>query len=396
MAAIERPARVQNYAEAKVQYGDLIDRLIPQLYATDPLADAASAHMATLPKGEGFALLQRALQQKVPQRDLPEPLRALFAQVEHVPVWVDWKRIERAGRLLFRSGIAGGFSLGAKALLAGYCSPGGNKPLVYSGRLYDSVSTRLAETSKFVMAVAERSGMRRGGEGFAVTLRVRMIHAQIRRMILQDESWRSELWGIPINQHDMLGTILMFSTAFLEGIEELGIRFNTQEANDYMHLWRYVGYIIGVDPELLPWETQDARRLAETIIITQGEPDQDAQDLVHAFIRAPLKDAKTAEEKKVAQRRVSMSYGLARGLLGEELADKLNVPKNSWKYFVPATRRFITQMERARALVPGSDEWAVRNGQKYWKQVIELGLAGMVPNFEPPYALSNRRPVLAG
>src|SRR5436190_2004130 len=83
-----------------------------------------------------------------------------------------------------RRGLLGGLVLGARSLIYGYASPAGNKPLVLSGRLREAAAPRLHETSKFVSAIVRPGGLRPGGEGWRISVRVRLMHAQVRRMIL--------------------------------------------------------------------------------------------------------------------------------------------------------------------------------------------------------------------
>jgi hypothetical protein len=44
----------------------------------------------------------------------------------------------RGGEVLLRHGFFGGIVLGFRCLVAGYCSPAGNKPLAFSGRLREA------------------------------------------------------------------------------------------------------------------------------------------------------------------------------------------------------------------------------------------------------------------
>ena len=156
------------------------------------------AAFAGLPPGEGFRLLDRALRtdiRAVPEA--PRALHALFAELERVPSWVDWPRLDRGGAVVLRAGAAAGIVLGMKSLILGYASPGGNKPLVFSGRLQEQASRRLAETCRFVQAVSRPRGMYRHGDGFAITLKVRLMHAQVRRLIHRSGRWQPERLGPP-------------------------------------------------------------------------------------------------------------------------------------------------------------------------------------------------------
>ncbi|MEM7679232.1 MAG: oxygenase MpaB family protein, partial [Myxococcota bacterium] len=193
------PERVVGLTAARRTYGRAIDRLLPALSRVDPLADDAVGAL-TETNQSVHATLDRAIDG---DRTVPSPIRTLVESAADFPVWADERRLERAGGLLFRAGMPGGVALGAKSLLSGYCSPAGNKALIWSGQLMGNVSRRLGETAKFVCAVAEPGGLYPGAEGFRITLRVRLIHAQVRRLIQTQGGWRTDLWGQPINQHDM-------------------------------------------------------------------------------------------------------------------------------------------------------------------------------------------------
>ena len=284
--------------------------------------------------------------------------------------------------------------LGAKALVTGYCSPAGNKPLVFSGQLRapGRIGYRLAETSRFVVDVCDRGGMRRYGAGFASTVRVRVMHAVVRRLIAESGRFDVERWGEPINQHDMVGTTLLFSGAFLEGIQMFGFVVTPEEAEDFLHLWRYNGYLIGVEPELLPTSIATARRMAECIELTQGDPDDDARALVRAFVQSPVYQApKDAKAQAQAQRQAALATGFTRTLLGEDMADKLQLPKDASRFVIPAARRVIQRVERVGRRAPGYDAKLIERGRKYWAEAIEFGLGGTPARFSPPALLEGLR-----
>src|SRR5262249_52906161 len=135
----------------------------------------------------------------------PAAVRQLIEEATHVPAWVDWPTCDRGGELLLRAGPLGGAVLGTRSLVLGYASPGGNRPLVFSGRLTEQAGRRLNETARFVQAVCRPGGMRPFADGWQITLKVRLIHAQVRKMLLASPRWSSADWGLPINQHDLAG-----------------------------------------------------------------------------------------------------------------------------------------------------------------------------------------------
>lgn len=383
------PSRFTKLDAARARFGDRVDRLGPYLFQVDPIADAVVAAFAALPPGRGFALLDEALERGIDHvASAPEPLRALFAEIDRVPPWVDWDALDKGGELLMRAGVAGGMVLGARSIVLGYTSPGGNKPLVFSGRLKEQAARRLNETSRFVQAVCRPGGMKRHGDGFSITIKVRLMHAEVRRMILRSGRWDSDRWGAPINQHDMSATTLLFSLVVLDGLRQLGIHISPEEAESYMQLWRYVGWLIGCDRELTPAGELGAIQLAELISATQGPPDEDSRALCQALLRAPFTTAKTPEEQRRARLQNQLGEGLVRAFLGDEVASALGVPVTRWRFALPVFRRLNEAAESVRARVPAAHRRAVLLGHRYWDRVVEIGLAGATAEFRPPEKLS--------
>jgi hypothetical protein len=383
------PERFTNVEKARARFGDRVDRLAPYLFKVDTLADAVVETIEKMP-AKGWAMFSQAAARGIATVDgAPDSFRAFFDQTERVPVWVDWDAIDRGGDALFKAGPLGGIVLGVKSLVLGYASRGGNKPLVFSGRLAEQAGRRLNETARFVQATCQRGGLRKFNDGYQITLKVRLIHAQVRRMILRSERWQPEKWGAPVNQHDMVGTSLLFSIILLEGLRQLGVTVPWREGERYIQLWRYSGYLSGIEPELLPASEVEARRLGELIEATMGEPDDDSRRLTKALLDSSLADAKTPAEYKNALRLRRFANAMCRALIGDELADKLGVEQTSWRYLVPFIRRFVSSAELIRASVPLglADVPALWVGTRYWGRVIEVGLAGAIAEFGLPEKL---------
>jgi len=386
------PTRFVHLDEARSRFGAQVDRLGTLFTVGDPLADQAAAALASLPRAEREALVASALAEGIDAcPKAPEPLRALFATLDHTPFWVDTKRAARGGRAFLATGIAGGFALAFASLVLGYCSPAGNKPLAFSGRLRENAPRRLAETSRFVQAVSLPGGMGRFADGFAIAVRVRLMHAQVRRMCLAAPGWDRGAWGTPINQVDMAGTVLLFSLIVIDGLAKLGFPLRANGSEDLLHLWRHVGVVLGVAEELLPASEREARRLWDLIASTQEGPDADARALASALIEGGVQRATTPEGRQEASRRAAIGYGLSRYLIGHEVADALGYPRPTWSVALPALSAALRAIVGAVRRVGPLEDWLASVGERRWEAVVTAGLGATPATFAIPESLAVSR-----
>jgi hypothetical protein len=381
------PTRYVNLDVARRRFGDRVDRLGRHLWDSDVPADRVIDAIESMGKAEGWRTFERGLHGE-PIPEAPLAMRELLEEAAYVPSWVDWSICDRGGSLLMRAGALGGAVLGARSLVLGYASPGGNKPLVFSGRLKEQASRRLNETARFVQAVCRPEGMRPFAEGWQITLKVRLIHAQVRKMIFASGRWNAEAWGVPANQHDLAGTTLLFSAAIIDGLRKLGMRITADEADAYIHLWRWVGRTIGVHADVLPASEPEAMRLADLIEMTMGDPDQDSRDLTRALFEAAFEGCDTKRKIREAQRNVMFGRLVCRELIGDDLADKLDVPRQPIRYAMPMMKRLVTAVERVTRAVPFGERSAVAMGMHYWDRVVEIGLQGATYEFPLPKTLA--------
>jgi hypothetical protein len=382
------PARYVNLDAARSRFGSRVDRLGRHFWDSDEPADRVITAIEEMGKADGWRAFERGLRGEN-IADAPHAIRDLLEDAAHVPAWVDWDTCDRGGEVLMRAGPLGGAVLGARSLVLGYASPGGNKPLVLSGRLKEQASRRLNETARFVQAVSRPGGMRPFADGWQITLKVRLIHAQVRKMILASDRWDAAAWGEPLNQHDLAGTTLLFSASIIDGLRKLGSQISPEEADRYIHLWRWVGRTIGVHSDVLPASEHEAMRLADLIEMTMGEPDQDSRDLTRALFDSALDGCTTEKQIRDARRNVMFGRFVCRELIGDELADKLEVPRTPIRHAMPMIKRLVASAERFRRNIPFADRTAVVMGSRYWDRVVEIGLRGATYEFPLPKSLAN-------
>jgi hypothetical protein len=369
--------------------GSRAEKYAQFLWRTDPFAEAVMDEFARMPESKWRALLELALVKGVEAvPDAPEALRALFRQLECTPIWVDRDRCNLGGATFLRCRL-GFVPLAMLALPIIYSWPAGNKPLALSGQLVHRASQRLKDTARYVFAVCQPDGLSRFSEGFAMTVRVRLIHAQVRRLLLESGQWRSETWGAPINQCHMAGTNLMFSVGVLDGLTRLGYRFERVEREALVHLWRYAGYLLGVEHELLIADEFEGHRLLDLMFAFEPQPDDDSRALVDALMQTSFTYVRNFRAARWCT--VNLCYGISRALIGAEQAAALRFPKTNWKFVVPAIRPLTWLVETTRMFSTRVQALAKVAGPKAFRHLLsERGLKGRTGDFAIPRRIAVR------
>jgi hypothetical protein len=368
------PARLKGLSASRLRFGDRADRIAAFFMRSDTLADAAVRELAELPIEQVRELMSRATTHGIDSvADAPHALIALFRQVEHVPFWVDFERCKRGGEAFFRAGALGGIALGFGGLARAYCSAGGNKPLTFTRDLIDRAPQRIAETAAYVRAVSQPDGLRRGRDGFRASVEVRLLHARVRMGLSRSPRWRSDQWGLPINQADTAITALLFSHGLAEGVRRLGGQVSERAEADLIHLWRYAGYLLGVNEELLCTSLEDARYMADLIDAIDGGPDEDSRKLIMAMLTPESFEAKI-KDPAVAKHVREIYVAACRALIGDAHADHIGLP--AWSghnlAFKHVLRPAIRAVGRVAAFVPGSSERFARMGRAYWESFTSV------------------------
>lgn len=265
-----------NKMVAALWQGDApLDKLLDWMYENDPR--------------EGRKLYEQAVEQGIESiPDAPQPLKDYFAMVENTPAWVDHELIEDGASFIHRTGLAGPYVLRDFALMGGYLLSGFNHALVMTGALNKGAAQRIAETGKWWIDCTEHQGLTRSGAGYKTTLRVRMVHGMVRRHLPTRPEWDNSEWGLPVNQTDMLATYLAFGPIMLVGMRAMGIPVTPHESKAVMHLWKYAGWLMGVEEQWLVDKERDGLvRLYQTFL-TQSRADWTSAELGRALSEEPL------------------------------------------------------------------------------------------------------------
>lgn len=257
----------------------------------------------------------------------PSELSRFFELVEETPNWVDFDLIN-AGAKAYRSyGPNVRDVMADLSLIGGYRFGGPPDLLVKTGLLSGSGALRrMGETVHWSTAVTEHDGMRRNSDGFKLTVHVRLMHALVDHSYETNGRWDTEQWGLPINQADQGWTLGLFSAVLLRGLRRLGVRITADESRAIMHLWKYVGWLMGVEDDFLRDTETEQDRLQYHFLLSQGPLTSAGPQLANAIVDAErgmhFPHLPRLRSSYAHFRRLSM----LRFFLGEESMRELELP----------------------------------------------------------------------
>ncbi len=310
---------------------DLAPRLEIARQKQDPLADDALAEILES-KATG-----RLFDRLVACRKQPA-CKALWEQVHSVPSWADKSVCQAGNTMAFSNVVTSGLALMCGSLAESFVAANGAKVLTRTGRLLSDGQRRVYETADFTTAIAECNGPWPGTHAHRDVVSVRLIHAMARRNVV--DGW-DDSWGRPVNQEDMLGTLMMFSHVYRRSLEALGVDLSPDEHLGVNQTWRFTGFMLGVDEDLLPTSVDHEAQLYAAVSKRQFTPDADSRALTHALFDA------MANVPPFFLPAVAL-HEAGRLCLGDEIADELDLKRHPrWERTIAA----LVRANRTRAAV---------------------------------------------
>lgn len=344
------PLSRERIASAREKHGSAVDRYLEHLHLGDPLSDDLVNCFDRITHRKGFLMLMQAINSGIDSVDTPpRELVALFEQLDRVPSWVDWDRMKSGSGKIMQNALLPAMSLVVYALPQSYLSTG-NKPLVFSTSLINNTARRYATTTRFFTEVFMPGNLRRYAEGFKFSVMTRILHSRIRRQILNSGRWDRTI-GLPLNQaHMAMGTVI-FSIVVCDGMQRLGGRIRQEELDSILLIWRYIGYLLGTNPEMSYTSEAEARHMLEVGRSLEFDPDENSKILCKALFEA-TPDILAIKDELVARKFVQLLYALSRRLLGDQMADRLGYPKEKRRLPCWAGISMARLFERFPALIP--------------------------------------------
>ncbi|MFS2021090.1 oxygenase MpaB family protein, partial [Massilia sp. CT11-108] len=226
--------------------------------------------------------------------DMAAALEAYVVEASVLPDWADAAKIARAEVLFMEMSMASCTLLFCASLPQCYIMPDLAAVLHAAGELEQHTDYRVRATAAMIFPVMMRGGLTApSGGGVAQAIKVRLIHAMIRHLVLRGDvaealvaprrlprlltqaktmpqvlyahGWDIDRLGLPCNQEELGYTLLTFNYVFLQGLRRLGLRLEQGDEEAYMHAWNVLGAVLGIEREQMTDTMADAERMFTAI-----------------------------------------------------------------------------------------------------------------------------------
>jgi ER-bound oxygenase mpaB/B'/Rubber oxygenase, catalytic domain len=351
------------------------------------------------PLGAGddlLSMMEDARKMNPESRTKVEIKMSLFLEkYSQLPAWVDQDQLQRGQEVFLAYLPVASLSLYYRSLVAGFSIP--KIAAVVRATAYlsppsrpDQVLQRLLDTGELTTACTGLGleALLPGGIGWKTALYVRFLHAKVRLSLMNrkgKKKWDVEAYGIPINQEDMAATLLAFSVNVLFGIDLIsGVTLPRQQKLDYLALWRYLGWLLGVETDYgerqqglpsmdelppldpcgpgvgceIPDTIMNSNAILQSVIFHLLEPDESSVEIAHHLLKITDRKPPSSSFDKIPEAFYKnelfyyRSYNCRR-MIGDPLADALELPfhPNPWmRLKIRLKSTFFLSMFRAYTL----------------------------------------------
>lgn len=369
------------YSQMRTRMPKLASRYVAHLTVGDALADAAIEALEPLSEHARESFIRAGMEQdNETLLQAPQALKNFFDAVAVVPPWFDPQDVYQGCRafhtnseVLSLTFVVGSGVEGFRTVIA--------KSFFATGRLVDFGVRRARQNLRHLTETMLPGGMERLGDGWKLTVRIRLVHAQVRRQLRSWDGWDEAADGIPISSAHVALAGAMFSARSLEYGERLGVRLSARERDSFMNIWRYVAYLLGTPEELLFRDYGEALELCRLGLGCEPKPGIESIAMANALINGiPMLGGITELEPRRAY--ALKLYRICRALIGNELADEFRFPRQHTFLLLPALR---WRRQTARLLKPLTSRFGRSQESNYFIQTLdflrpdEMGMSYRLP-----------------
>ncbi|MFP2908914.1 oxygenase MpaB family protein [Pyxidicoccus sp. 3LFB2] len=251
----------------------------------EPVADAVIQKVFANNEVETVNRMLRSIQSNVHlvPAEMPDVVEDYLNQTDDWPAWADEEKVRQGQRLFQRYGMQMTLAYFTWSLPCCYGWAKAAKVLTWTGGIDKHVHRRIIETAQFVLDVMTEGGLGPKGFGVRTAQKIRLLHSTVRFHVARDPKWQTSEWGTPANQEDHVATLLTLALV-PHVLTKLGLDFTPEEEEGYFHCWKVIGHFLGIHPDLLPRDLEDAHQLWEAIQQRQVRPSADGVALTKALV----------------------------------------------------------------------------------------------------------------
>lgn len=336
------------YEKARRTDPELAARYIEHTTKGDPLADAAIAAMHGMPQERIHHLITAGMDEdEAVFRNAPAALKELIAFSSATPGWFDSRAVYPGCRAFHRDSDLYVQALVGSSIVRGF-STLISKSFFMTGRLTDHGVRRLRQNIRQLIEIMIPGGMDRHGEGWKLSVRIRLIHAQVRYFLKRSEEWDEAEFGVPMHIGHIALASANFSAKVIEAAKRLGAEPTAEESEAFVQIWRYSAHLLGVPETILFRNEQEALDLFRVGFTCEPRPEIESIVMGNALVNSAPVVIGIRQPKK-RQHLADYVYRVSRALIGDELANELRYPHQStWGLlFYLRTRRRLGRRLRA-------------------------------------------------
>ena len=314
------------YEGARAVSPELASKYIEHTQLGDPLAEEMAADLEELGSNESRRLIQTAMDRESDEAlpDAPASFRKFFDEAETAPDWLDYSAFAPSVRMFHRNSQVILAAFVAGVLIEGFTTNIA-KSFFVTGRVRDQGVRRLGQNNRHMMEIFLPNGLYRYGDGWKLSVRIRIVHARLRHLLSNSEDWDTAAWGVPISAAHLGYAISAFSARLLKHMKTLGASYSDEEYTSFMAVWRYSGHLMGIPGSILFRDADEALKLYDMGQLCEPDSPLESVVMAHSLVNsAPLIAGRIdpVERRSLAR----YVYKVSRGLIGTETADSLMYP----------------------------------------------------------------------
>ena len=335
----------------------------------DPAADAVVDEFAAIGREEQWHKIIRGalLNHGDPPEGTPESLRHLVAQADVLPDWYDPDFAMLATRAFIRNAEVVLAALSAGAIVEGF-STLISKSFRIRGRIMLNGVRRLKQNLLQLIEQYLPGGVLPGGDAWRLNLRIRLVHAQARKLVRLSREWDEPTHGLPLSAAHMLLGAAAFSGRLMQHVAALGGDFSAEEREAYVHVWRYSALTMGIPPAIAFHDEASAIHAFEMGTLCEPPPDDDGIIMANSIINStPLLLGFVTPAAR--RREASRFYQMSRELIGDPLADALRYPKRRGIPLLPLLRAKHRFERFSARMLPG---WRGVHGLRSFELLMKV------------------------